>query len=631
MAKRGIRTKVVAGLLALGGASAADAAPTVAQMLAPQFQPKQANVQVTTPDAAGQAGCQVELVKGTQNAQGKTPSGWLLRDASRRPVRCFLDSDGDDKIDLWCFYFNGDECYREIDSNFNTKVDAYRWLGPNGSRWGTDLDEDGKIDAWKAISPEEVSQEVLLATITRDFKRLQALMLTQAELESLDLPEAETARIKGLLDQAGVKFQKTTSQLINLTDETRWVHLETEAPECLPADSLGSRADLVRYKHGSILYEIDGTHDWLQTGEMIQVGRSWRIIDAPIPGSRFEQVAGDVPGGVIAVSEEIRPLLDELQQVDSTSPTNGDPAAVTRYNLQRAAVLTKIIAASKPEGRGSWIKQLADSLNSAAQNGRDESAYQNLVQLRDQMARQGSDPTLVAYITFREMSADYSRRIQGLSKPEEMAEVQEHWLGRLKQFVQEFPTADDAPEALMQLGMGSEFAGKETEAKNWYAQILKEHSRHTLATKAAGAIRRLELEGKQIELVGPKLGSLEQFDIASLKGKAVIVYYWASWNQQTASDFTKLTAVLQQYGSKGVEVVTVNLDNGDAEAINFLQQNPLRATHLHQAPGGLDSPLAAQYGVLVLPNLFVVDQDGKVVNRNGQIVTIEDDVKKLVE
>jgi hypothetical protein len=40
--------------------------------------------------------------------------------------------------------------------------------------------------------------------------------------------------------------------------------------------------------------------------------------------------------------------------------------------------------------------------------------------------------------------------------------------------------------------------------------------------------------------------------------------------------------------------------------------------------------LATQYGVMVLPNLFLVGRDGKVVSRTVQVATLEDEVRKLV-
>ena len=41
-------------------------------------------------------------------------------------------------------------------------------LGPNGGKYGLDHNRDGRIDEWFVISPEEASQELLQAVLTRD-------------------------------------------------------------------------------------------------------------------------------------------------------------------------------------------------------------------------------------------------------------------------------------------------------------------------------------------------------------------------------------------------------------------------------------------------------------------------------
>ena len=90
------------------------------------------------------------------------------------------------------------------------------------------------------------------------------------------------------------------------------------------------------------------------------------------------------------------------------------------------------------------------------------------------------------------------------------------------------PVAD----AMLQLAMLSEFSNKETEAQNWYRQLATKHAEHPLAKKAAGALKRLDSDGKPFELAAPRLGVNGDFDIRSIAGKVVVVYYWASWNQK---------------------------------------------------------------------------------------------------
>ncbi len=67
-------------------------------------------------------------------------------------------------------------------------------------KWGVDLNKDGKIDTWKMISAEELSQEVLQALITHDYPRFQALFITSDEVMALGLPQQEV-RAHSRIDQ----------------------------------------------------------------------------------------------------------------------------------------------------------------------------------------------------------------------------------------------------------------------------------------------------------------------------------------------------------------------------------------------------------------------------------------------
>jgi thioredoxin-like negative regulator of GroEL len=94
-----------------------------------------------------------------------------------------------------------------------------------------------------------------------------------------------------------------------------------------------------------------------------------------------------------------------------------------------------------------------------------------------------------------------------------------------------------------------------------------------------------------------------------------------------AGDFEKIKLALKAYTGKA-ELVCVNLDASAAEALKFLQANPIQGTHLHM-PGGLESPLAVQYGITALPVMFLVGPDGKVVNRFVGAPTLDEELKKL--
>src|SRR5258708_39810003 len=129
-------------------------------------------------------------------------------------------------------------------------------------------------------------------------------------------------------------------------------------------------------------------HGWVESGELIQVGRAWRMIAAPTPGHAVAGNAGAVAmgGPDMEMDEETKGLIDKLQQVDkSVLGTSPNQADVIRYNLARAAVLEQIVAkAQSPQQADQWVRQVADCYSTAAQQAgpSDDTAFKKLVSLK---------------------------------------------------------------------------------------------------------------------------------------------------------------------------------------------------------------------------------------------------------
>jgi hypothetical protein len=617
-----------AACLVAGGVGSLRAAPTVAQMLS--FRPRQEGVVCTTPAADKQNACKVELVKGDD---GKG-SGWVLKDEDGNLLRKFFDSNDDNRIDVWSYYKDGVEVYSEVDTTFTGKPDQYRWLNGGGMKWGVDNDKDGRIDSWKQISPEEVSQELLQALANKDVGRFQALLIGEADVKALRLSAEQTSRITEQLKAAAERFQDTATKLTKLTPKTTWLHLETAAPQCIPGDPAKGRADVIRHPRGTVLFDVGGGNDWLQTGEMIQVAaNSWRLTGGPTPGAASPETDATAKGATPISDPEVQKLVEELTDLDKKVPASdgGPSAAVTKHHLARADVLEKIVGKVKAQEREPWIRQVADSLSTAAQSSPadDTAALERLRSLEAQLTKHLPGHNLTAYVTFREMQADYSRKIS--NKPPDFNKVQQEWLDRLAKFVQTYPKAEDTADALLQAGMVAEFLSKEVDAKNWYGQLARNFEDKPQGAKAKGAIERLNLEGQTLKLSGTLLNDpATAFDMESVRGKVVLVYYWASWNSQSPGDFSKLKSLLETHGSKGLEVVCVSLDGTPEDAKKFLKSSSAVGTQLYQA-GGLESKLATDYGILVLPQMFLVGKDGKVINRNAQLGNVEDEIKKQLK
>lgn len=612
--------------------------PSVAQVLA--YEPKQKGVVCSTPSADEHRTCTVEPVKGKQGAV----LGWLLVDSKKQPLRRFWDSNGDGKIDTWSYFRDGVESYRESDSNRNERPDQYRWINAGGMKWGVDVNEDGTIDSWRTISAEEVAEEIFFAVAERNAARLRALFLTEPELRTLRLPAERADKIRKTLQGALAKFEKTVKEAHGI-DQAHFVRVESGVPQCVPAEEFGGEQDLIHFTTRPILYEIvdrkgEKKHDWLHTGEMVQVGLNWRLIDAPT--TQPDVFAGtfhssDPKAPAASHSAQLQKLLEILSNLDKNAPVVA-PGVVSKpvqdYNVQRVQVIQQILVQPeiKGEERETWIKQICDNLCSAVMGGH-QTALGQLGQYRDQLIKSGNE-NLAAYAAYRYLWATYQPQLQNPKNHDSLKKIQDDWLEKLAQFVRAYPKSEDAPEAGIQLGMGSEFSGRDEEAKRWYAQLAENFPNHPLAAKAKGAVERLGLVGQELKLSGPMLQSRNPFDIARLRGKVVVVYYWASYCQSCIGDFARLNQIKSTYGSKGLELVLVNLDDREEDALKFLQKNTISATHLFQTPSnnnsGLQSPFALQYGIMGLPNLFLVGRDGKVLNRTLQVNDLEDALRRAL-
>jgi hypothetical protein len=603
------------------GLSAQAQLPVVTVEGACQVMPVQPGVAITTPPANILAQCKVEPIPNPQNP--KAPMGYVVRDPSGKPVRQFVSYDGK-SYNIRAFYLDGVEAYREVYPPQANQPNQFRWLGPNGSKWGLDHDRDGRIDEWFAISPEEVSQELLQAVLTRDPRRAEALALTRENLNAQGYKGLESQQLIARTVNIGRKVTEAAAAL-NAAPDAKLLYLQLGPPQTIPADAFGAINDLVTYRSGTIILQDQNGKNTksLQTGDLVQIGRAWKLVDGPGGGSADLTQPGNT------IPPEIESLLPKLTELDQVNPaTLVDSEALAAYNAKRAEILEQIVARLAPEKQEQWQRLLIDALAAAAEIEKADGKHiARLKQIKEALAK-APNTALAAYVAYRYIGAENNIAIRN-TPPEGFAGLQDKWRVTLEDFARTYPNSDEAPEAILRLAMAYEYQKDgEVKAKEWYGLLSQRYSKHPHAAKAVGAIKRLESEGKPIELVGPSLANGQPVNVGALQG-TVVVYYCASWSRTLPSDAKILQSIAKQYSAKGLQLVIVCLDNEAKTASDVIIKNGIPGTPLF-APGGLDaSPLASGYGILVIPHVFIA-KDGKVVNRSAQITTLEDDLKKLL-
>lgn len=611
-------------LLATTASAQQGGSPSVAQALT--YKPIQEGIEYDQPSRDEVKSCSIKPERDGKNI------AWAVRDASGRLLRRFSDSNGDNVVDTWSYYLGGLEVYRDIDSNYDSKADQCRWLHTGGSRWGVDQNQDGEIDFWKQISPQEVAEEAVQALLQKDKKRYARLLISSNEAKSLGMGKELAQQVEHQRTNAVSEFEKLATTQKTIDAKSRFVDFGASRPGVAPAGVDGSTKDVLVYENASALVDNDGKPEQLLLGSIFQVGDGWRLASAPRLGDSGPALASvfSVPGysgGAVGEepSDEMQKWMSELEKLDRESGS-ATGQALARSTQRRAQLLQKLAEASDGEESIQWYTQLADMLSAAAQSHGFKEALAELEKLENASEVKKLGKPLVAHVHYQRVWGEYGLALQ--NPKADFAKVQEKWLEDLESFVNAFPGTPDTAEAMLQLGSGLEAAGESDDAKAWYSKLQQEFPRTAAGRKAAGALWRIDSIGKPFPLAGNALrgGSID-LTKPPYRGRTVVVHYWTTWSP-IKDDLRMLAAMQKQYGAK-LAIVGVNLDNSAAEAKEFLTTNRIGWKHLYDEQG-LEGKLASDAGVMNLPLMILVDPQGKVANRNLYGPELEDELERVI-
>jgi peroxiredoxin len=634
----------LAGLLFVVGAfcPALFDSPVFAQTPTPEFalqyKPSQSDIEIDSPAAADVERCKVELER-----SGKT-SGFAVFDPNGIILRRYVDTNGDRYIDQWRYFKNGIEVYRDLDTNQNNKPDQARWLNTGGSRWALVNDDekdkvpDGTVEGWKQLSAEEASRVAIFALARGDAALLKTILISQSDIESLGIDDKLADELLQNVREPDAALRTVLSQSTSFGKQSTWQRFDAAMPGVIPADEGKANSDLKVYEGAMAIVQSGSQHGFVTLGEMVLVGDVWKLTQIPQPaqgqtvtiatgGVLMRQAVPGTGSGTVGLSERMQSLIAELQKLDQQQPTpDATPTAIVGFLSRRNAILEQL---AQEAGSGSdaetWQQQLINGLASSLQAG-DASARGRMTALRSDIARKNPKSSLIAYLEYRQMMAQFGAAARGAKSAQEQQKIQDELLKELAEFAKQNPSSDDAPDALLQIAMNSEFTGQQDDAQKWYTELATRYSQSPAGQRAAGALKRIGLKGKPLVLAGPDAAGRE-VNLQSFKGRVVLVVYWASWSQQFGTDVAVLRALYEQYGDRGLQIVGVNLDQAATEMTAFAQQNRITWPNIFQ-PGALDAPLAQEYGILTVPTMMLVDRSGRVVSNN---VTVNDLKERLAE
>jgi thiol-disulfide isomerase/thioredoxin len=96
--------------------------------------------------------------------------------------------------------------------------------------------------------------------------------------------------------------------------------------------------------------------------------------------------------------------------------------------------------------------------------------------------------------------------------------------------------------------------------------------------------------------------------LSSLRGKVVLVDFWASWCEPCKKELPLLAKMAARLKPRGIEIVAVNIDDEPKNAEAFLRDHDVHLTVVADR----DKSIVGKYAPPKMPTSFVVDRGGVV-------------------
>jgi thiol-disulfide isomerase/thioredoxin len=122
----------------------------------------------------------------------------------------------------------------------------------------------------------------------------------------------------------------------------------------------------------------------------------------------------------------------------------------------------------------------------------------------------------------------------------------------------------------------------------------------------------------------------DTISLASLKGKVVLLDFWASWCGPCRAANKNLVKLYAQYKPKGFEIFSVSVDDDKQAWEKAIAKDKITWLQVID-PRNWGAQSAVDWGISVLPTTFLINKKGDVVMIDPKEKQLEGAIKKLLE
>jgi thiol-disulfide isomerase/thioredoxin len=190
------------------------------------------------------------------------------------------------------------------------------------------------------------------------------------------------------------------------------------------------------------------------------------------------------------------------------------------------------------------------------------------------------------------------------------------------------------PRAPTLLYMAANFTRDQAAKKTTEDRLVKEFPDSNYAGMIQAVRRQHEAVGKPFDLEFADAINGSTVSIKGLKGKVVVVDFWATWCGPCVAEMPHMKELYAKYHDQGVEFIGISLDQakdqGGLDSLKkFVKEHQISWPQYYQG-SGWESEFSKSWGIQAIPTMFLVDPEGKLysVEARGQL---EEMIPKLLK